>query len=353
MTRSSTQFVNLTAFAVVMALGVGALAQTTTTEVLPAVPTAIGLAYGVNVLDSMADRIRARGQFFESLAKAEKVWQESRIVEQQVDRERIASRMNRIKHYYEVKELEWQEREKERERTLTSKINLHDRRTLALKKLPIDAVVAARAKPLNEMLDRLSRDDLSIVFANHQDASPLSSLTLDSIRVVIGVGEARATANLLGDDGPEFTFDVPPVIKDNPKLNDLLDRLRASRGRMIEALAKGQDVDDGDHQSAMEALRVIGESVEDAPAGFESANDPRYRDYKSARAFLKEQLRQWALMGVGCKMPPAFKGKTFEDLARYLVDHQLRLAEAKPGREQGYRTLAVCLQKVLSASPTD
>lgn len=294
--------------------------------------------YNIGVLDPIADRMRAQGQRAESFGSYLINVAKAKLLEEEVLRSKVRTRIERIQHFYEVRRLRWEEREIARDRVVESKKAMEERRSDFLKNVNLSVQEAAGGKGLNDLLDRICRNDLSVMEVS-TDPLPLPPNTTRDLRFELGTGENKSKVLLTDADDP-YVF-APPRYFQAGQYRQPLDDYRQARACLLEQVRQGNAISDADLDDALAKYEQL-ERVFDAEfsrLSFASNIDPNYLRFKQGKDFLEEQIRQIGLLSVAKELPKPFQGTTVQELVRYMSDYGYRFAKADQGGENTYYAL--------------
>lgn len=298
-------------------------------------PPRVVQVYNYGGTNSRADLMRAQGERAESFGHYLKLVAEAQLLQQEYRRREIEIRIERIKSFYEVRRIRWEERELERDRVVQAKKNQFERRTDVLKSLPNESATAGGVAGLNDLLDRIQMNSLSDLQLNTKPVD-LPPGTMEDLYIWQGKGNKKARVQIQGP----YALNVPRLFK-KERFADTLTAYQTTRERMLTAIKDGKEVSNEDIDGATELLKQLGELLDEeiGPKKWSTNAEPRYQQFKESEKFIQEQVKQVGLFTVAKKLPPPFQGKTVQDLIAYMKSFGYRFAPALPGGENTYNAL--------------
>ena len=286
-------------------------------------------------------RLRNFGLYLESVANAQKTAAET-------ERLRIENRLIKVKTDFEIRNLRWEQKERELDQHLESKMLADSRRSEVIQNLPKDANAAAGGSLLNDILDRLERNSISSLISNTQPLD-LPPKAMDEIRILQGTGSERAKLVLQGQGN--YACEPPRDLTREP-FKPLLDDFLKKRQTVLELLQQGKAVNNEAYDASVNALNSIADQINEKFTGkkWTNYNDPDYQAWKKSKAFLADQYRQIGLFGVLKKLPAPFAGKTVQDLVIYMKQNGYRFAPADPTGSGTYDAMFKAMRDLLKES---
>lgn len=319
-------------------LASSAVAQSSQQQPLPitTVPHVTDV-YNIGVLDPIADRIRAQGQRLESFGNFLIQSAQAKLLDEEVLRSKLKTRIERIQHFYEVRRIRWEERELGRDRIVEARKAMEERRSDFLRNINITVQEAAGAKGLNDLLDRIAMRNLSEVEAATNPIE-LPSHAVKDLRVEQGTGPNKSKVMLAPTEDP-YVFNPPRYFRQG-EYQPRLEAYREQREQLLQKVKDGKEVTDSDLDETLaryeQLERVFEKEFAPGDNRFASNTDPDYVRFKEGKDFLEGQIRQIGLLSVVKGLPEPFEGKTLQQLVRYMTDHGYRFAKADPGGENSY-----------------
>ena len=302
--------------------------------------------YNVNVLDPVADRIRAQGDRVESFGRFLRTVAEAQLIQEEVKLKQIEYRIERLKELNERRRLRWEGQEAIKDRNLKEQKRKYERKQERLKEVPVHVVDAASGNPLNHLLEGIQMQSYSDLPAAGQANLPAQWQA--HVRICVGAGPSRAAVGF-HDPKQTFSFLVPVVLR-REAFQEVLAEFAAARERMIASLRAGKQVSPDDFEAAMkwhEELDKLLQQEVGTPKGMDYAT--WRRTYDPCKDFLDEQLNQLGYLSVAQSIPQPFTGKTVADLILYMKGNGYRFDRAAPGGDSTYLALFNALREVAKA----
>lgn len=297
------------------------------------------------VLDPIADRVRARGQFLESWANARLTYMKSLIEQEKVYQERIQTRIKKWEMHDWKVDRDWDNLQKGKDRILDNKKRDRDRFEQAVTEVPPDKVGIAGGQVLNIMFEQIKREHWSGMAAN-STAQELSEAVLDDLRLVWGSGNAKARLKL-NEGGVDLTYKLP-----FEKINDDFDAIVKLYEKEREiALRAAKDTERADGiRNSLELLEQMEIALKSWYGKHKATinTDSKYLARRAWSNFIDEQLKQMRNQINSHALPPAFTGKTIQLLLDYMKTNGLEFAKADKGGESSYLALHNMMRDIIN-----
>jgi len=300
------------------------------------------------------DRIRAAAEYQRAAAEAQrilaerlKILAEADLIREQVEREQIKNRIDRIASYHKIRRMNYLNAELRKDEGLESSRKELLRRLAVLLETPLRNKIGDAH--LNELLDYLFLADPRAVATTA--TLPLPADAMRELVVWDGYGSRRARRSLGAED--PYVCTPPKLFRADEELKHDVVEFLAARKRVVVAAAAGKLADDSDFDTAMAALdrlgRRVGELKPDHP--WRLINDPAHVDYFAANRFLDEQGRQIGRLAVARRAPKPFEGSSAQELVAFMRDQGMRFAPAQGGGDAAYFATAIALRQLLKSMP--
>jgi hypothetical protein len=276
-----------------------------------------------------------------------KILAEADLIQEQVERERIKNRIDRIASYHRIRRMNYLNRELRKDEEIETERKAHLRRVAVLTETPLKNKVGDAY--LNDLIDYLFLADSRAL--SSASPAPLPTDALRNLVVWDGYGSRRARRSLSADD--PYICTPPKLFRSDELLAQEIEKFLSARGRVMAAATGGKLASEVDFDVAMSSLdRLSRRVVELKPTHpWVKVNDPDHQDYFSANRFLDEQGRQIGRFAVAKRAPKPFEGTTAQELVAFMRDQGLKFAPAQAGGDPAYYATALVLRDLLKRAP--
>jgi hypothetical protein len=349
--RSSWERGSMRVLVAIIALhAVNAVAQTNSTTnppppiLPPSAPPRISINYN-NVLDSMADRLRAAGEYQEALASSYETTMRANLIREAVYSEILQNRIRRLATRHALREMHFQEKERALDRALEHDQLKVERKLERLEDIPKSVAHFQGSNSLNDMLEAIIHLGAEEALMKTEPI-PLNSQLRADLRVMQGVGDSRTAVDLT-DDGDAFDWNLPLRLQ-TPELMPLIEQYREARQKLVEAAEAGREPSADEFNAASDALDKLFEKIVALkPETITSNRDKAYIVFKEGRKFVTEQSRQLGFFATGQAIRSPFKGDTVQALISYMSAYGFRFAPPRSGGENSYKAVFDSMHDVL------
>lgn len=318
-----------------------------TTFVVPVPAQRIDVRYN-NVLDSLADRIRAIGEYEESLANAYETTMRGHLIYEAAYSAHLDNRVKELATAYARSEMRFQEKERAIERVLEHQLNAVERLRARLLEKPKGPGDLSGGDYLNNMLKMIVNDGFEETLLTTRPI-PLNESVLEDIRILLGSSDSPSSQHLRDKGELVLTWDPPLSLQDSSWRAEL-EQFQKDRAILESALVAGKPPSREDHAAATASLERLARIVDDIkPEAISSNKAKDYILFKELRKFVREQGRQLAFLATGQKVRKPFTGDSVQSLIAYMAMYGYRFGPAPEGGGNSYKAVYDAMHEVLKS----